>query len=226
MRNKHLHQETLKIVACITMVMDHIGAFLVPQIWLRCVGRLAFPIFCFLLVEGFAHTKNPKGYGLRLLLGAILSELPYDLLLNDRISFAHQNVMITLLLGFLMLQLIKNLSQSWHKILMVLPFYFVAEFLRCDYGGAGILTIAIFALIPTIPMQAILLAVLYGTMSGYTLFFLGIPFSIQLLGVLAMVPIALYSGQKLTNHKWIQWGFYLFYPIHLALLYIIQEVIL
>ena len=103
MRNKHLHQEFLKIIACVSMVRDHIGAFLVPQIWLRCVGRLAFPIYCFLLVEGFHHTKNPKGYALRLLIGAILSELPYDLLLSGGISFARQSVMITLLLGFLML---------------------------------------------------------------------------------------------------------------------------
>lgn len=226
MRNKHLHQEFLKIIACVTMVLDHIGAFLVPQIWLRCVGRLAFPIYCFLLVEGFHHTKNPKGYALRLLIGAILSELPYDLLLSGGISFARQSVMITLLLGFLMLQLMKKLPQSWQKILLILPFYGIAELLQCDYGGAGILTIAIFALVPTVPVQALLLAVLFGSMNGYTLFFLGIPFSIQLLGVISLVPIALYSGKKITDQKWIQWGFYLFYPVHLVLLYFIQEVIL
>ena len=79
---KCLSQEWLKIIACVIMLIDHIGAVLLPQyIWLRYIGRIAFPIYCFLLAEGVHYTKNPQKYGLRLAAGALLSEIPFDLAL-------------------------------------------------------------------------------------------------------------------------------------------------
>lgn len=80
MPKRGLSQETLKIIACVTMLLDHIGATFCPGIGLRIVGRIAFPIYCFLLAEGVHYTHSPKKYGLRLLIGALLSEIPFDLL--------------------------------------------------------------------------------------------------------------------------------------------------
>ena len=90
-----ISQEGLKLLACITMLIDHIGATLMIRliqetsandaslVWLyylmRIIGRIAFPIYCFLLVEGAAHTRDPKKYGLRLFVGMLLSEIPFDL---------------------------------------------------------------------------------------------------------------------------------------------------
>ena len=79
MEKKGLSQEALKSIACITMLLDHIGATMVRGYTLRIIGRIAFPIFCFLMAEGAYHTKNPRKYCLRLMIGMLLSELPFDL---------------------------------------------------------------------------------------------------------------------------------------------------
>ena len=82
MKRYGLSQEGLKLVACVTMLMDHIGAVLLPQyLFLRYIGRIAFPIYCFLLAEGVHYTNNPKKYCLRLGVGTMLSEIPFDLAL-------------------------------------------------------------------------------------------------------------------------------------------------
>ena len=91
---------TLKLIAVISMLLDHTGHVLFPgQIWFRYVGRLAFPIYSFLLAEGFFHTKNLKSYMFRLLFFGIISEIPFDLAFYDTVfTFEHQNVFWTLLL--------------------------------------------------------------------------------------------------------------------------------
>ena len=87
MERKGLPQEGLKLIACITMLIDHIGAVFFPSlILLRIIGRLSFPIYCFLLAEGAAHTKHAPRYALRLLLCALISELPYDLAFSGKLT--------------------------------------------------------------------------------------------------------------------------------------------
>ena len=91
----------LKWIAVITMIIDHTGAVLFPDdMVFRYIGRIAFPIFCFLLVEGFFHTRDVRKYMLRLGLFALISEIPYDLAFRDTVlEFEHQNVFFALLLG-------------------------------------------------------------------------------------------------------------------------------
>ena len=104
MHRGRLSQEGLKVIACISMLVDHIGAMLFPELaWLRIIGRLAFPIYCFLLVEGMKYTRNPKNYILRLGIGMLLAELPFDILFEKGFSWASQSVMVTLTLGAVML---------------------------------------------------------------------------------------------------------------------------
>src|SRR5699024_500130 len=95
MKEKGLSQEGLKLLACLTMLLDHIGATLVPGWTLRIIGRLAFPIFCFLLAEGAHYTKNPAKYAFRLAIGAILSEIPFDFALFGGWTWYYQSVMLT-----------------------------------------------------------------------------------------------------------------------------------
>lgn len=218
MNAKTLSQEGLKTIACVTMLLDHVGAVFFPQIlWLRVIGRMAFPIYCFLLAEGAHHTKNPRKYALRLFMGLVLAEIPYDLALYGAISFAHQSVMFTLLLGFLMLLCMKKLPTPG-KILAVLPFALAAEWLRTDYGAAGILMIAMFSLTRDLEEKHML-----QTISILALGFLVFTTSfIQPLAILSMIPISLYSGKKTTHSKALQWGFYLFYPVHLLVLLMIS----
>lgn len=240
---------SLKMIAIVTMLIDHIGAVLLeggllPQIsssvfggndfnflpadyqfWvtidgiLRFTGRLAFPIFCFLLVEGFLHTKNAAHYALRLGLFALLSEVPFDFAVYGNFwDTTLQNVFFTLLLGLLALMGIKwleNLSRQKHKawILLALPLVIVcmvtAEFLRTDYASFGVLLIVVLYLLrDSRPRQC-----LFGAVS--TLWELTAP--------LAFLPIYFYNGERgRLKHKYF---FYWFYPAHLLILAVIRELL-
>ena len=224
MKKSGLSQEMLKLIACATMLIDHVGAVLFPQyISLRVIGRIAFPIYCFLLAEGVFYTKSPKQYGLRLGVGAVLSELPFDLALFGGITLQYQSVMITLLLGFLMGICMKRVSKPHWQVLIIIPFALVAEWLKTDYGGWGIALIALFILSRELPqrllVQTVGMAAICYLMDSYIMSFGALRVPIEMFALAAMVPIALYSGEKLSCSKTLQWVFYLFYPVHLTILF-------
>ena len=104
-----LSAAALHILAMTFMLMDHLWATLLSsQMWLTHVGRLAFPIFAFLAVEGYFHTRSFKRYALRMLLFAVLSEVPFDLMYGGTVFYpVHQNVIWTLLLGLLGIRLME-----------------------------------------------------------------------------------------------------------------------
>lgn len=220
MEKKGISQEGLKLIACVTMLIDHIGAVLMPHMMgLRVIGRLSFPIYCFLLAEGITHTRNPKKYALRLGIGALLAEIPFDLLFFGELTLAHQSVMITLLLGLLMVVWSRKMGN------FMLPFavcFFAAEFLGTDYGGFGVALIGLFALTRELPhrhlIQLIGMTVTMLMLNSAAIPIAGLRVPIQLFAVPAMLPICLYSGRKATTNVWTQRVFYLFYPVHLAVL--------
>ena len=223
MKEKKLSQEALKLIACVTMLLDHIGATILPSTGLRVIGRISFPIFCFLLAEGIAHTRNPKKYGLRLLIGALLAEIPFDLLFYGRLTFEHQNVMVTLLLGLLMAMWMKKTGN------IMLPFavcFLGAEFFRTDYGGFGVGLIGLFFISREHPrkflIQIIGMALTMWLMGSMEIAIGLIRVPIQMFAVLAMIPIYVYSGKKRSRNVWIQRGCYLYYPVHLAILLLIK----
>lgn len=253
MRKKGLSQEGLKLIACVTMLIDHIGATLVIRsltaipaagseyellfriyYGMRIIGRIAFPIYCFLLVEGAWHTRSPKKYALRLFIGMLLSEIPFDLAFSPThlvyewkltiplLGFdpTFNSVMMTLLLGFGMLMCMKRTKGFW-RVAVILPFYILAEALDTDYSGMGILLIAVFALTRGMEKEKLLRVigcsvVLCSGMKDFQLF--GVWISLESFALLALIPIFCYDGRKLTSSKAVQWGFYLFYPVHIAVL--------
>lgn len=259
MKKQGISQETLKIIACVTMLIDHIGATLVimllmrnpldspAHMWLellyngmRIIGRIAFPIYCFLLVEGADRTRNPRKYALRLFIGMLLSEIPFDLafsptwmeykwkLTTPLLGFNPEfnSVMMTLLLGFGMLQCMKRAKGFW-KAAVILPFYILAEVLDTDYSGTGILLIAVFALTRGTKYEK-LLCILGCTLilnSGMKVQLFGIWINTELFALLALIPVFRYDGRKLTHSKAAQWGFYLFYPVHILILALLKFLI-
>lgn len=248
MEKLSVSQEGLKLVASITMLLDHIGAVLVYALYLsalhaenyvlsnqmsvlyeslRIIGRIAFPIYCFLLVEGFHYTRNIKKYFGRLLIGMVLSEIPFDLALSGKIDWSSCSVMVTLILGCMMMAGMNSFSGFW-KILAIPPFFGLAELLGTDYGGKGILIIAMLALTRGLPREKLwralgfVVCLWFGP--GVSIGSLEIP--IELFGLFALIPLNLYDGTKLTRNKWLQWGFYLFYPVHLLILWMLKVLLL
>ncbi len=226
MHEKRLSQERLKLIACMTMLIDHMGVALFHGIWLRVIGRVAFPIYCFLLAEGAHYTKNPRNYALRLAAVMLLSELPFDFALYGRSTWLHQNVLLTLLLGFLALEAMSKISNPLGKLCAVIPFVLLADFFHTDYGSQGVLMILFFGLareygLGVLPMTAGL-AVISLVRPSFPVRLLGVNIPIELFSVLAMIPIAFYSGKKASSSKAVQWGFYLFYPVHLAVLWLLK----
>lgn len=221
-----ISQEGLKLIACVTMLLDHIGAALLPQVeWLRVTGRIAFPIYCFLLAEGFHYTRNRTKYGLRLFAGVLLSEVPFDFALFGGWTWWYQSVMLTLLVGFLAMNAMNRCKPLVGKLLILLPFAALAELAMTDYGGPGVLLIGLFYLTRELPrrnwIQLAAMVVLFTwLMPGYTIWRSGfVKITIEQFALFAMVPIACYHGRKATASSWVKTGFYLFYPVHLALLY-------
>ena len=225
MKEKILPSEGLKLIACLTMLIDHMGVALYPRIGLRIIGRIAFPIYCFLLAEGARHTGNPKKYALRLAIAMVLSELPFDLAVWGGITWEHQNVLVTLLLGFGALVTMGQLSSPVGKLAAGIPFMALAWATGCDYGTQGILMVMLFGFAGeyqwNLGKTALGLALVSLARPSFPVQVLGISVPIELFSLMALVPISLYSGKKATNSKWVQWGFYLFYPVHLGILALI-----
>lgn len=305
-----LSGSTIKIIAVTAMLIDHAAAavlvrYLVSGIqtaqaagtalaWqqehaalytayylMRDIGRLGFPIFCFLLAEGFQRTRDVRKYALRLGMFALISEIPFNLAICGQASnLGYQNVYFTLLLGLLALCAFGFFEKAEHRkekdlpaplrmaflvtgvilpaayplvcddldsleiqncILLcavivgaaVMGYFFygmrrglrrvqtvsadmtalalcmiAAEFLRTDYAGMGVLTIAVMYLLRRRKVLAMLAGCVVLTIMSPS----------ELPAFFAVIPIALYNGKRGLKMKYF---FYAFYPAHLALLYLI-----
>lgn len=225
----------LKVLAMALMLCDHLWATLLPYCqWLSDLGRLAFPLFAFLLVEGFCHTGNRKKYLGRLFLFALVSELPFNLMTaGGPVNPFHQNVLFTFCLGFLLLQVLDWAKKKhWAVYLAVIPVtgilgYVLGMITFVDYFGQGILTILCFYVFRDLPYgwAGLFFSLLYlnteltgGRIYEFTL--LGQQFSIyqQSFALLALIPIRLYNGRPGRKSPWIQYGCYAFYPVHMLIL--------
>ena len=220
----------LKRIAMCCMFMDHFAdVFLKPAVlltasevcsisyWLMSgIGRIAFPIFSFLLVEGFLRTRNVGNYVLRLGLCGLGSEIPYDLAFSGRIIDWHsQNVLFTLFLGLMALMLIRRLNNGREEpvrrsvVVMIMAGIFLlavfAEFSRCDYGAIGVFLIISMYLFRKQETWRDLV-------SGMLLVVLN-PFAAA--AAVAIPLIHRYNGERGKQSKY---GMYLFYPGHLLLL--------
>ena len=232
----------LHILAMTFMLCDHLWATLLPgQEWLTCVGRLAFPIFAFMIAEGYAHTSNVKKYMGRLFVFALISEIPFNLIMGSSLVYPfHQNVLWTFLLGVLSMQIIEKARKTEKKWLLVLTIVFVilgdyilGTLTMVDYNAAGVLTVLLFYFFRTknwvsLAAQVAGLFYLNVIMLGdlyYPVTILGHEFEIAQQGfaLLALIPIWLYNGKQGYHKKWFQYFCYAFYPVHLLLLYLMWQ---
>ncbi len=240
---KGITGNALKITAIVTMFLDHIGAAVIEngilkssdtilaaailntpegKIWsmadmgLRTIGRLAFPIFCFLLVEGFLHTRDVRKYEIRLLLFGLISEVPFDLAVFGTWFYpGYQNVFFTLFIGLWVLDWHRDaIGQPVKQSVVILAGCGAAALLKCDYNVVGIIMILFFY-------------VFHDNKKLQTIFG-GILAAIESLacfgaGMLAFIPIRMYNGTR--GEKNLKYFFYWFYPVHLFFLYFLRLMI-
>lgn len=184
----------------------------------RLIGRLGFPIFCFLLIEGFIHTRNVKKYAGRLFLFALISEVPFDLgFMGTPFHMGYQNVFFTLFIGLLVLMAFRFIEEKkeWNKVLCFLLYglalgagMLAGQMLQSDYNWIGVLTVAVMYLFRQKRMLSV----------GLGCGVLTVTMPVEISSFLTMIPIHKYNGERGWNIKWF---FYAFYPLHILLLYII-----
>lgn len=223
---------TLKIIALVSMLIDHLAvallevnvgnkdSFLYRLPWsiqtmlqvdavLREIGRLAFPIFCFLLVQGAIYTHNRTKYLRNMVVFALVSEIPFDLAFHNTIWYTDsQNVFFTLALGLISIYIFDWWKgKEWISFGIVAVIAVIAYFLRTDYGAAGVILIVFFWLFRFEEKLRTIFC------SVWMIFGIGLS---EAAGIFAFLPIHFYSGERGKSLKYV---FYFFYPLHLLVLF-------
>lgn len=211
----------LQIFAFLTMLIDHVGYVFFPGVpALRAVGRLSFPVFAFLLSEGFAHTRDLKKYAARLLVFAAIAEVPYQLMINHRlVGFRLSNILFSLLLCLGALWCAKR-GGPW--MLGAAGLAVLAQAGGFSYGAyAVLLAVSFYLTRGKRPLGMLCLAV-------WTLGYCAYHHSLfQIWAVFAAVPLLLYNGEK--GRRLPRYTLYILYPAHLAVLaglYFLQKGVL
>ena len=222
----------LKLIACLVMLIDHMAAFLPGdfmdmketlfmignkaislRMLMHYIGRTAFPLFAFLITEGFTHTHDRKKYGINLLIFALISEIPWNLVHTGELFYSRQNVFFTLLLGYLGLCAIDYYKNDMKKTFIVLAGLLgISLLLRADYTCFGFGFIILLYMLKDRRLKAIMGCCMLPS---------------RWIGGLAFIPILMYNGERgFAKAKWIKYAFYIFYPLHLLVLYLIRTYIL
>lgn len=228
MKTAGISADALKWIALLTMLCDHAGAVLFAQYpVMRLIGRTAFPLFVWLLVEGFFHTSSRKKYLGRMAFFALVSELPFDLALYGRPDRQGQNVFFTLSISLVMLVFLeramdacqrkrqageKALLQTLAAVGTVAAAMAAAGLFCVDYGGSGPLLAALFYCYkrkgsPGLAVSFLIFCLSMGLLTAM----------VEIFGIVSVPLIARYNGKRTGRGR----GrlFYLFYPLHLLILY-------
>lgn len=233
----------IKLIALVSMTIDHVGAAIIEYMMdnatdmseysrlsdidhiMRSIGRVAFPLFCFMLVQGFVHTSSRKKYLLRLAVFAVICEIPFDLAFFHKVFYwDHQNVFLTFTIGLLMMICLDKVSgvsifrkAEWLNMVARVVFDFciflgfgtLSYMVNCDYSVNGIIIIFLFYALRNVRFGSMIA----GLASGWIVLD-----EIPALG--ALLPIAMYNGRKGFKLKWF---FYIYYPAHILILYVVAK---
>lgn len=215
-KNWELTAYQLKMIALISMLLDHVARIFLPHLYiLKMVGRLAFVLYSFLLVEGFVHSKNLKRYFIRLLVFAVLSEIPFDLAFYGTwLEASHQNVFFSLTAGLLSLFVVssKKLASDL-KVLYVVGLVTLCNILRFDYYYLGVFQVLCFYAYRSSVVKKFLTV---GILNVFYMFRI----SIQSVAVVGFLPIYVYNGKEGKKTGLL---YYTYYPLHLLIYWVIRR---
>ena len=224
----------LHIIAMIFMLCDHMWATILDYEWLTCIGRIAFPIFAFLITEVYINTSNINKYIKRMVIFAIITEIPFNLMVSASPIYPfHQNVLWTFVISLLTLKYLNfdNTKNIFKSILIIILAIIIATITMCDYFGAGVMMVVGFyifrksKLLQLLMMIYVNMILLQGysypiDIAGYTYYF-----PQQGFALLSLIFIWLYNGKQGYHAKWFKIFCYAFYPLHMLILYILTIVL-
>lgn len=228
----------LKIIAVVTMLIDHVGVVFLENyhtsyMIARGIGRISFPIFAFVLVEGFYYTHDRMKHGIILGIFAFVSEIPYDMMYGSFFDLGKQNVIFTLFIGYMMIWALDSISMykvsysenilkkigagrlnTILELFVMLIGFAMAYYLNCSYAYAGVMLILCFYVFRKYHIGRVVANMVFNMgMFGYGL---------QWLGAFSIIPIAFYN-EKPGKYKW-KYFFYIFYPVHILILIVLKTI--
>lgn len=223
MTKTQLNGNQLKVLAMVAMTLDHIGAYLFPQVmWLRIIGRLAFPIYAFLIAEGCHHTRSMGRYLGSVGVMAAICQIVYFFAMDS----LYMCILVTFSLSIGLIWLLKfaathnqNLLSRALVVLGVLAVYFLCEILpgllpgtdySIDYGFFGVLVPVVIYCAKDKASQMVTCLLALVCLAAVSA-------KIQWWSLLSLIPLVMYNGQRGRYH--LKWFFYLFYPAHLLVIY-------
>ena len=222
-----MNRNVLKMIAVLSMLVDHIGAYFFPNILVfRIIGRLAFPIFAFFIAEGWKHTRSKKKYFLTLCLFAIISQVPYYFLKGA----IYLNILFTFILSLGIIYFIEMFKRHSISGMLGVAGVFLVSAIgsilgMVDYGLLGVLLPAIFYFINLKELKFFIAGLVLVLISLKSIIFSGVIFEnfIQLFSLFSLVLIWFYNGEKGKIN--LKYFFYIFYPVHLGIILLIKILI-
>ena len=230
---KLLSGSSLKVMAMTAMVMDHaafivlsdcdfahvpyftIGRHSITLMFLLrgVIGRLAFPLFAFLIVEGFIHTRNEKKYIRTMLIFALLTVVPWYLVHGCKSLLIGHNVLFTFTLALTSLYAITHLNRKWSTTIIIVSML-LAWLFHTDYGFIGVAYIILLYMFKANHLGRNLTTV---CVFGRSFF--------SMSSILSIIPMEMYNGKRgFIQSPWAKYAFYAFYPLHLLVLYLISTI--
>ena len=207
----------LKIIAICTMFIDHLRYIIPTQpMFMAYIGRIAFPIFSFQIVQGYLHTKNLKKYILRLFIVAIISQIPYYLYFRNGVL----NVLFTFILGLLCIYTYEKFAKKSKFLtsMVILLIMLLSNYFNCDYSYYGISIILVFYIFRSnkiiMSISFLIVSAIYYIIK-YSFFSTTNFILLYCFCALSLIPCLLYNGKQGPKIKYL---FYLFYPVHISIL--------
>lgn len=213
------------------MLCDHTGdAFIGHFSFLNLIGRIAFPIFAFQVVQGYIHTHNVRKYALRLFIFAFISQIPFMLFLSTFYDSYYLNIFFTLFLGVICLYIFDKIENKYLGTLFAILICAIAQFIQVDYGAYGIAVIFLFYIFNNVfPNRKMIMCLifLFITIIKYLPNIISYPSVAYVYIVciiftsISLLPICTYNGKQGPKIKYL---FYKFYPVHLLILYFLSKI--
>ncbi len=205
---------SIKIIAAISMLLDHIGFAIFPNnLLLRIIGRISMPLFAFQIAIGFEKTKNREKYIFRMLIFAIISQIPFYLMYSSQGLTTPLNIGFTFLLALLILYSFENIKNIWGKIICITLILLECLFLNYDYYISGVFLVILFFYTRK---SKVVMAILYSVFTILYAICVRDSNIIAIFEILALIPILSFNNKKGYN---IKYSFYAFYPLHMLLIY-------